>query len=597
MNQDILISKIVANASESSWAQAYATLNLYIVLGLERENAEGIAQYGKSLLEKLVREFFALGEKNLTTVKQAVSYTFNEVEDEYTYSGVLSCLVKNVLYLIVFGEGYVLLKRAEETQIIAKGERKHIVGFSGFVQDKDVILLQTAPFLKKVGKENLFSAMNEKNVLEIGESLAPIVHEHSSGAEAAIVLEYRETATQAATQEEKEEPPPQRFSTIRKKAGHICEVLTKKVQRVSSQRLPRKKRVILLLVIVLGALFTEGILLEKQKQEQQKKRLYTQSILLPLQKEYDEAVSLIAVNKYLAVDKLNSLHQELLSKKNDLFKNAAEKETSTLVQNVEKALQQLTPSTPLAKTEVFSLPGTTLRNITCKGEHLIAARSDTGTILFIDKNNRSPTEVKTQGTFVYALKEDTTDAYALTKSGVEKIHKKNNTSRVIIPLSDVSAIKDFDVFLGNVYVLNAASQTIDKYTPPSFQKSSYFASPLRLANVSLSMSIDGSVWIVQKEERENILIRKFTKGKEDDFFVKGAGTLSARQAFLYTDVSFTNIYLLENDRNKILVISKNGEYQRQFDTANIGAIDSLCVNEKEKMFYIIQKNVIYSLKF
>src|SRR3989344_8447256 len=101
MDQDVLLSKIVANASESCWAQAYATRKLYIVLGLETER-EAIAQYGKTLLEKLVREFFALGEKNLATLKQAVSHTLNDVGDDYIYSGVLSCLVKNVLYIVVF---------------------------------------------------------------------------------------------------------------------------------------------------------------------------------------------------------------------------------------------------------------------------------------------------------------------------------------------------------------------------------------------------------------------------------------------------------------------------------------------------------------
>ena len=74
MDQDVLLSKIVANASESCWAQAYATRNLYIVLGLETER-EAIAQYGKTLLEKLVREFFALGEKNLNRLYHTRSMT------------------------------------------------------------------------------------------------------------------------------------------------------------------------------------------------------------------------------------------------------------------------------------------------------------------------------------------------------------------------------------------------------------------------------------------------------------------------------------------------------------------------------------------
>src|SRR3989344_2869060 len=70
MDQNILLSKVVANPTDTTWAQAYSTLNLYIVLSIRSEDAEaGIVTSGKELLEKIQREYFSLDDKNITNIK------------------------------------------------------------------------------------------------------------------------------------------------------------------------------------------------------------------------------------------------------------------------------------------------------------------------------------------------------------------------------------------------------------------------------------------------------------------------------------------------------------------------------------------------
>ena len=76
MAQNILLSKIVANPTDTTWSQAYSTLNLYIVLSIRSESTEsGIVTSGKELLEKIQREYFSLDEKSIVNIS-VISFLF-----------------------------------------------------------------------------------------------------------------------------------------------------------------------------------------------------------------------------------------------------------------------------------------------------------------------------------------------------------------------------------------------------------------------------------------------------------------------------------------------------------------------------------------
>src|SRR3972149_2979324 len=143
MDQNILLSKLVANPTDTTWAQAYSTLNLYIVLSIKSENASGgIVTSGKELLEKIQREYFSLDDKSLANIKKTTDNSLADVAKE-SISIVLTTIHEGMFYIVIKGTGEVILKRGGKIGSIARGEEEVVAAFSGKIQADDIIILET----------------------------------------------------------------------------------------------------------------------------------------------------------------------------------------------------------------------------------------------------------------------------------------------------------------------------------------------------------------------------------------------------------------------------------------------------------------------
>lgn len=188
---DVLLSKIAANATDIAWSQAYSTINFYLAISLSSdESGKSIAASGKETLERIQREFFALDEKNLETIKQAVQNGIEAHASSLSLSVILATILDSVLYIVTVNNAAAVLKRGEEVGIIAQGEENQVHGFSGLIQPHDVIVLETVGFAEKLPLDQLKPLLSTDNVTEISEVLTPLIHENSSGTEAALIMQY-----------------------------------------------------------------------------------------------------------------------------------------------------------------------------------------------------------------------------------------------------------------------------------------------------------------------------------------------------------------------------------------------------------------------
>ena len=197
MDENILLSKIVANPGEGTWSQAYSTLNLYIVLSVKSEKPEvGIVTEGKELFEKIQREYFSLDQKNLKNIKEAVDQALATLEDKSRISVILATIINNVLYLVITSQGKVILKRGGKVGTVAEGEVGQTFAFSGEISPNDIIILETGDFAEKIPVSKLAELLDSLEVAEISENLAPLIHENPLGTEAAIILQYKTLVSQ-----------------------------------------------------------------------------------------------------------------------------------------------------------------------------------------------------------------------------------------------------------------------------------------------------------------------------------------------------------------------------------------------------------------
>jgi len=94
-----------------------------------------------------------------------------------------------------------------------------------------------------------------------------------------------------------------------------------------------------------------------------------------------------------------------------------------------------------------------------------------------------------------------------------------------------------------------------------------------LANAA-GMSIDGSIWIAMKGGS----VLKFTQGVAEPFAISGIDEPVESLAGIYTTVDVGNLYLLDSGRGRVVVVSKKGEYIRQYIASEFRRASSLVVD-------------------
>src|SRR3989338_2258256 len=150
---NLSFAKIVANPSALGWSQVYSAGKLFAAISLEKSEEGQEKDYlnilGKEILNTLEQEFFTLETKDQESIRKAVLSTSQKIPEEVKVSFVTGAVVGNVLYLFIMGSGKVDIKRGQTlgTLLEAKEEEgKDLKEASGFLQDQDIIILETKAF-------------------------------------------------------------------------------------------------------------------------------------------------------------------------------------------------------------------------------------------------------------------------------------------------------------------------------------------------------------------------------------------------------------------------------------------------------------------
>ncbi len=357
MDNSICFSKIVATPTLNSWSQAYNAGKLFAVLSLEKtqelnENIESLNVFGKNLLERLEQEFFIIENKNLESIKKAVSATFAQEAENIAISFAAGALVDNILYLFGLGNAKVFIKRGANLGLALNAEKadsKNIASSSGFLKEADLIVLATDAFSQVITRDDLDSSLNEAQPTEIAESLAPKIHKAENGKISAIIIKYGKpqveediseedaiSKPESIIQEEKAEKPTSFFNKYL--------ILLKAKLKKSNFKVQSTKKVFLLTTIAIVAVLSASIFLAIQKQNNEKMRAVFSETYPQAQKKYEEGQSLVDLNKNLARDSLTA-SQKIIQDNLDRFPAKSKEMTQMqdLLKKVESGLNQVSP--------------------------------------------------------------------------------------------------------------------------------------------------------------------------------------------------------------------------------------------------------------
>ena len=592
---NVTFAKIVANPTLFSWAQAYNAGKLFAVLSLEKneeelEEKDALNLLGKEILDNLEQEFYSLETKDLESIKNAVLVTSKKITEDVFCSFVIGAIVNNILYAFVLGKGKVDIKRDDKFGTILhieEGPSSSIKAASGFLQNDDVIVLQTKQFTDIFPSEVISSSIDHQPPSEVAETLAPKLHSHEkeqSGA-AAIVVSYKAASDLdiPPEEEQKEEEKPKeeeeiggedqfpqasievKSSNYLSKLNSYIPALFEKIKIPRTKELTHSKKLFLTVAVIIAVVFVSSIFLANKKQNDAKTQALFAQVYPQAQKKYDEGESLLGLNQNLAHDSFQQSQKILEDGKSKFPKNSAqEKQILALLDKVNQALNSSSGVTSVSANQVDN-------NISA----ILAS------------------EIKNPGANYFT--QDDKNIYFSDSNGISSVPKTGGNAKVIIKPSDLPKnIGGLGVYYGNIYALDKDGKQINKFiqTSGGFSKASYFATGVSpdLSNAT-ALTIDGSIWVLFSDGS----IEKFTKGNADNFSVTGLDKGFSAPTRIYTTVDFSNVYILDKGNSRIVVLDKNGVYKAQYQAPVLKNASDFEVLEADKKIYVLSGGKVYQV--
>jgi len=601
----LAFAKLVATPTDQSWSQVYNAGNLFASLSLSKKEADensSLQAVGKEMFAALESEFFTLEEKSLETIKEAIANSTHTIPSNVTANLCVSYFKDNILYVFIFGKGAILMKRNEKVGVLLEEQEAEleIKSASGFLENGDVIILETPQFAKDMPEETISQALDLDLPNDIAEALSPAMHEKDDGGQASIIIKYQGTIKPLPLEEEqpadeieqelgtnfsdnlilKEEeieivesdiiPPqtPQKSTPPKFQFTAFFGSLTKKLknkpaflQDKSAFGLDHRKKLFLSIALVILLLLIVSVSLTKKKQEDGKTAALFQSVYDPALKDYEDGLGIKSINKDFAHDDFLKA-EKILKDNSSKFKKGSkeDKQISDLLTKVESEL------------------GGSASNNIVKPK---AVDVGTNEFLNVEKANSDGLSFATDGSSTYFVTDKA--VVSVDKSGAKKDVIKNN--------SDWEKPVGVAVYQSNIFILDQKKGVL-KFVAGSdgFGKNSYFKTAPDLSN-AVSIAIDGSVWILIKDGS----ILKYTRGTSDGFDVKGLDKPLATPGKIFTNTTTENLYVLDPSNSRIVKINKQGSFVTQYNAVILKSAKDLEVSEKDGKILVLSGNKIWEI--
>ncbi len=620
---NLSFSKIVATPTPTAWSQAYSAGRLFAAISLQTDTVaqgeEHLNSVGKDLISTLESEFFTLENKDLDSIKQALTTTISRVREGVRLSLVVCFLSENVLYLFAIGGGKAILKRGDKIGTVLEGDdESEIKSASGYVQESDIIILQTNAFQKVIPSSTLASTLDHNSPDEIAENLAPHVHEKAEGGASAVILLYKEgqvkdvfsegigasevseESQEASAEEGPTSPKPEETHeqeeiidskeeiklsetfpideveetenlTTEASSPFLTDQFPKKKRlsfslglsflRKTSGGFSHQRRIILTIAVILIILIGASSFLALRNRDNSQNQEAFAAVFTKAQEKYDEGQNLKDINASLAQESFREA-KKILDENRDKFPNDSDedKQIEDLLSKVNKVVSETAEGQSVSAKEVGK-----------SESKLLSYEIDNSSASFFTQNED----------FVYFL----------DGKGVNKIDKGNNEKETIIE-KNLKKEGGIGLFGSNVYVLDKGDGIL-KFVPSGedFSETKYFSGDAPDLGNAAAIAIDGSVYVLFDDGS----IKKYTRGKEDSFEVSGVEKAMSNPTRIFVSEDADNIYILDNGNSRIVVLDKTGKFVSAYSAGIIKNAKDLDVNESGKKIFVLSGGKVYQI--
>jgi len=176
--------------------------------------------------------------------------------------------------------------------------------------------------------------------------------------------------------------------------------------------------------------------------------------------------------------------------------------------------------------------------------------------------------------------------FGLDNQEIDEVRTLGDSNR------DTTLISAYDRF---IYVVNPEKRNIYRYSkeedgysdPIGWMKSS---GGLQYDSIT-SFAVDGDVWVATNKGE----LLKFSSGKLQDFTVLGLDDGFSGDIKVFSNKDQKNIYVLEADKNRVVILDKEGKFVKEIKSISIKTVTSVVANEKIGKMFLVSGSVVFEV--
>jgi len=624
-------TKVVGNPDGSGWVQVHDYTpdtpqklahrgRLYAVISTQAQNPGEIdlaqngklrLEMGREILARLHEEYYGQLEGNaFDCLVGAVSRVSSEFTSRELNVEIGACVFLSGKLLGACANGAVLLVlRAGQLVPLLTTQRGNHLSVSGLANAKDKVVIGTQQLLHTVSMGVLKGALETEGLDEFSETISPkVLGSETSSSTAVLVIEIENDSDSSSFSQ----PPYQvslqpevvkRSPNIRARLiGVIDTVLEKlpdprlrvKADTIDVETHKRRKSLPLvgfLILIILGISIVFGV---KQKDAREKEAALLARIS-EVEREFEEAQSLVGLNKSRAKELLLSARARAMDLKDE------GQDSQALDSLLNKISESLGPVAGVYEVEPELYLDTTLVSSGFSADQLVYSDES---ILIMDSGAQQvvSVELENKTTEFVAGPDYLKDAidlafyagrsFVLSSDGVREV--TDDVELVIKPEDWEPSQALISAFAGNLYVLDRKNNQIWRYPGIRLglsQKEAWLTDGVETDfSEAIGMGIDGSVWVLAQNGR----LEKYTRGNKDSFSLDSESNLSFSK--FYIDENSEYLYFYDSSQTRFLKFSKGGKFEAEYINTQFTGIDGFVVTESQNKLVYLKEGKLYEFK-
>ena len=146
---------------------------------------------------------------------------------------------------------------------------------------------------------------------------------------------------------------------------------------------------------------------------------------------------------------------------------------------------------------------------------------------------------------------------------------------------------------GNIYTLNKPEDSIQRFrrAGAGFTPAQDWLKNEYDFNNALDIAVDGSIYVLEASGYVDI----FFNGAQERSINLNTENSFSDNTIIYTNADLDNLYILDKENGKIIMVSKNGDLLAQYVSEKFIDSDNLVIDPREENIYLLGKSGIYKI--